>query len=60
VLIEIDDGPDRVDLGGRILLAILPLPRLWRPRLSAPWSNSASGCLRRCFRGLPVTERTDL
>ena len=44
VLIEVDDGPDRIDFGGSIHLAIAaedggripPLAHLWRPRLGAP------------------------
>ena len=44
VLIEVDDGPDRIDFGGSIYLAIAsedgveiaPFAHLWRPRLGAP------------------------
>jgi Competence-damaged protein len=39
VLIEVDDGPDRIDFGGSIHLAIggrvPPLAHLWRPQLGA-------------------------
>jgi nicotinamide-nucleotide amidase len=61
VLIEVDDGPDRIDFGGSIHLAIggrvPPLAHLWRPQLGAV--ELGLDCLRRYLQGLPVTERTD-
>jgi len=68
VLIEVDDGPDRIDFGGSIHLAIAAEDgvesrrsriyggRDW-VRLGAV--ELALDCLRRYLQGLPVTERTD-
>jgi nicotinamide-nucleotide amidase len=68
VLIEVDDGPDRIDFGGSIHLAIAAEEgvesrrsriyggRDW-VRLGAV--ELALDCLRRHMKGLPVTERTD-
>ena len=68
VLIDLDEGADRVDLGGTICLAIVDAAgattrrsrilggRDW-VRLGAV--ELALDCLRRHLQGLPVTERTD-
>jgi len=68
VLIEVDDGPDRIDFGGSIHLAIATADgvesrrsriyggRDW-VRLGAV--ELALDCLRRYLQRLPVTERTD-
>ena len=68
VLIEVNDGPDRIDFGGSIHLAIAAEEgfesrrsriyggRDW-VRLGAV--ELALDCLRRYLHGLPVTERTD-
>ena len=68
VLIELDDGPDRIDFGGTICLAIATADgaesrrsrilggREW-VRLGA--SEMGLDCLRRHLQSLPVTERID-
>jgi nicotinamide-nucleotide amidase len=68
VLVEIDDGPDRIDFGGTIYLAIATARgvasrrsrivggREW-VRLGAV--EMALDCLRRYLQGLPVDERID-
>ncbi|MGH7085500.1 MAG: CinA family protein, partial [Acetobacteraceae bacterium] len=68
VLIAVDDGPDRIDFGGSIHLAIAaPEGRAARRsriyggrewvRLGAV--ELALDCLRRYLLGLPISERTD-
>jgi len=68
VLIEIDDGPDRIDFGGSIHLAIAGPERIEsrRSRIygGRDWVRLGAvelglDCLRRYLQGLPVTERTD-
>jgi len=68
VLIEIDDGPDRIDFGGSIHLAIAGPERIEsrRSRIygGRDWVRLGAvelglDCLRRYLYGLPVTERTD-
>ena len=68
VLIEVDDGPDRIDFDGSIDLAIAstegvesPGSRIYGRR---DWVRLGAvelglDCLRRHLQGLPVTERTD-
>jgi nicotinamide-nucleotide amidase len=68
VLIDLDQGPDRIEFGGSICLAIAgPIDvasrrsrivggREW-VRLGAV--EMGLDCLRRSLQGLPVTERTD-
>jgi nicotinamide-nucleotide amidase len=68
VLIDLDEGPDRIELGGTICLAIATADavvsrrsrivggREW-VRLGAV--ELALDCLRRHLQGLPVNERTD-
>jgi len=68
VLIDLDDGPDRIDFGGTICLAIATADgtesrksrilggREW-VRLGA--SEMGLDCLRRQLQGLPVYERID-
>jgi nicotinamide-nucleotide amidase len=68
VLIDLDDGPDRIDFGGTICLAIATADeaasrrsrilggREW-VRLGAV--EMALDCLRRHLQGLPVVERID-
>jgi competence/damage-inducible protein CinA-like protein len=68
VLIDLDDGPDRIDFGGTIYLAIATAEgaesrrsrilggREW-VRLGA--SEMGLDCLRRQLQGLPVYERID-
>jgi nicotinamide-nucleotide amidase len=68
VLIEVDDGPDRIDFGGSIHLAIAG-PEGAQSRRSRiyggrDWVRLGAvelglDCLRRYLQGLPVTERTD-
>jgi nicotinamide-nucleotide amidase len=68
VLIEVDDGPDRIDFGGSIHLAIAA-PEGVESRRSRiyggrDWVRLGAvelglDCLRRHLQGLPVTERTD-
>jgi nicotinamide-nucleotide amidase len=68
VLIEVDDGPDRIDFGGSIHLAIAGPERVEsrRSRIygGRDWVRLGAvelglDCLRRYLQGLPVTERTD-
>jgi nicotinamide-nucleotide amidase len=68
VLIEVDDGPDRIDFGGSIHLAIAAADRAAsrRARIQGgrDWVRLGAvelglDCLRRYLLGLPVTERTD-
>ena len=68
VLVEVDDGPDRIDFGGSIHLAIAAADRIdsRRSRIygGRDWVRLGAvelglDCLRRYLQGLPVTERTD-
>ncbi len=68
VLIEVDDGPDRIDFGGSIHLAISDGERIEsrRSRIygGRDWVRLGAvelglDCLRRYLQKLPVTERTD-
>jgi nicotinamide-nucleotide amidase len=68
VLIEVDDGPDRIDFGGSIHLAIAapdgPASRRSRIYGGREWVRLGAvelglDCLRRHLYGLPVSERTD-
>ena len=68
VLIEVDDGPDRIDFGGSIDLAIASADGVEsrRSRIygGRDWVRLGAvelglDCLRRYLQGLPVTERTD-
>ena len=68
VLIELDDGPDRIDFGGTIRLAIATADGVEsrRSRIlgGRDWVRLGAvelglDCLRRYLYGLPVTERTD-
>jgi nicotinamide-nucleotide amidase len=68
VLIEVDDGPDRIDFGGSIHLAIAgpegAQSRRSRIHGGRDWVRLGAvelglDCLRRYLQGLPVTERTD-
>ncbi|HEV2100451.1 MAG TPA: CinA family nicotinamide mononucleotide deamidase-related protein [Stellaceae bacterium] len=68
VLIEVDEGPDRIDFGGSIHLAIADGDRVEsrRSRIygGRDWVRLGAvelglDCLRRYLQGLPVTERTD-
>ena len=68
VLIEVDDGPDRIDFGGSIHLAIAGPERVEsrRSRIygGRDWVRLGAvelglDCLRRYLYDLPVTERTD-
>ncbi len=68
VLIEVDDGPDRIDFGGSIHLAIADGDRVEsrRSRIygGRDWVRLGAvelglDCLRRYLQGLPVNERTD-
>jgi len=68
VLIEVDDGPDRIDFGGSIYLAIAAEEGVEsrRSRIygGRDWVRLGAvelglDCLRRYLQGLPVTERTD-
>jgi nicotinamide-nucleotide amidase len=68
VLIEVDDGPDRIDFGGSIYLAIASEDGVEsrRSRIygGRDWVRLGAvelglDCLRRYLQGLPVTERTD-
>ena len=68
VLVALDDGPDRIDFGGTICLAIASADgvesrrsrilggREW-VRLGA--TEMGLDCLRRYLQGLPVAERID-
>jgi nicotinamide-nucleotide amidase len=68
VLIEVDDGPDRIDFGGSIHLAIASEDGVEsrRSRIygGRDWVRLGAvelglDCLRRYLQRLPVTERTD-
>jgi nicotinamide-nucleotide amidase len=68
VLIEVDDGPDRIDFGGSIHLAIAAADGIAsrRSRIygGREWVRLGAvelglDCLRRYLHGLPVSERTD-
>jgi nicotinamide-nucleotide amidase len=68
VLIEVDDGPDRIDFGGSIHLAIADEKGVEsrRSRIygGRDWVRLGAvelglDCLRRYLQDLPVTERTD-
>ncbi|HJU16123.1 MAG TPA: CinA family nicotinamide mononucleotide deamidase-related protein [Stellaceae bacterium] len=68
VLIEVDDGPDRIDFGGSIHLAIAAADggasRRARIYGGREWVRLGAvelglDCLRRHLKGLPVSERTD-
>jgi nicotinamide-nucleotide amidase len=68
VLIELDDGPDRMDLGGTICIGIATADRIEyrRSRIlgGREWVRLgavelALDCLRRFLQGLPVVERID-
>ena len=68
VLIDVDEGADRTDLGGTICLAIADrkavVSRRSRIVGGREWVRLgavelALDCLRRHLQGLPVTERTD-
>jgi nicotinamide-nucleotide amidase len=68
LLIEVDDGPDRIDFGGSIHLAIADGDRVdtRRSRIygGRDWVRLGAvelglDCLRRYLFGLPVSERTD-
>jgi nicotinamide-nucleotide amidase len=68
VLIDLDDGPDKIDFGGTICLAVATADgaesrrsrilggREW-VRLGA--TEMGLDCLRRYLQGLPVAERID-
>ena len=68
VLVELDDGADRIDLGGTIWIAIATAARIEfrRSRIlgGREWVRLgavelALDCLRRFLQGLPVVERID-
>jgi nicotinamide-nucleotide amidase len=68
VLVELDDGPDRIDFGGTICLAIATAGAVdsRRSRIlgGREWVRLGAcelglDCLRRQLQGLPVTERID-
>jgi competence/damage-inducible protein CinA-like protein len=68
VLVEVDDGPDRIDFGGSIHLAIAAADRVEfrRSRIygGRDWVRLGAvelglDCLRRYLQSLPVAERTD-
>jgi nicotinamide-nucleotide amidase len=68
VLVELDDGPDRIDFGGTICLAIATADAVEsrRSRIlgGREWVRLGAcelglDCLRRQLQGLPVTERID-
>jgi nicotinamide-nucleotide amidase len=69
VLIDLDDGPDRIDFGGTICLAIAGADGIVDSRRSRilggrDWVRLGAvelglDCLRRRLYGLPVTERID-
>jgi len=68
VLIDLDDGPDRIDFGGTICLAIAGADDVAsrRSRIlgGREWVRLGAvelglDCLRRYLHGLPVTERID-
>ena len=68
VLIDLDDGPDRIEFGGTICLAIATesdvASRRSRILGGREWLRLGAvelglDCLRRYLQGLPVAERTD-
>jgi nicotinamide-nucleotide amidase len=68
VLVEIDDGPDRIEFGGTICLAIATAEGVTsrRSRIvgGREWMRLGAvelslDCLRRYLQGLPVVERID-
>jgi nicotinamide-nucleotide amidase len=68
VLIDLDDGPDRIEFGGTICLAIATAGEVSsrRSRIlgGREWVRLGAielglDCLRRYLQNLPVTERTD-
>ncbi|HTZ37190.1 MAG TPA: CinA family nicotinamide mononucleotide deamidase-related protein [Stellaceae bacterium] len=68
VLVELDDGPDRIDFGGTICIGIATADRVdsRRSRIlgGREWVRLGAvelglDCLRRRLYGLPVTERID-
>ena len=68
VLIEVDDGPDRIEFGGTICLAIASgqgvASRRSRILGGREWLRLGAvelglDCFRRYLQGLPVDERTD-
>jgi len=68
VLIDLDDGPDRIDFGGSICIGIATEARIEsrRSRIlgGREWVRLGAvelglDCLRRQLHGLPVTERID-
>ena len=68
VLIDLDDGPDRIDFGGTICIGIATADdvELRRSRIlgGREWVRLGAvelglDCLRRHLYGLPVTERID-
>ncbi|HEU0155758.1 MAG TPA: CinA family nicotinamide mononucleotide deamidase-related protein, partial [Stellaceae bacterium] len=68
VLIEVDDGPDRIDFGGSIHLAIASEAGIESRRAriygGREWVRLGAvelglDCLRRHLHGLPVNERSD-
>jgi len=68
VLIDLDDGPDRIDFGGTIWIAIATAHEVSfrRSRIlgGREWVRLGAvelgmDCLRRYLQGLPVTERID-
>jgi nicotinamide-nucleotide amidase len=68
VLIEVDEGPDRIDIGGTVCLAIATAQDVAtrRSRIvgGRDWVRLGAvemglDCLRRYLRGLPVQERID-
>lgn len=68
VLVDLDDGADRIDLGGTICLAIATASAIAsrRSRIlgGRDWVRLGAvelglDCLRRFLQGLPVTERID-
>lgn len=68
VLIELDDGPDRIDFGGTICIGIATAERVEsrRSRIlgGREWVRLGAvelglDCLRRFLHGLPVAERID-
>jgi nicotinamide-nucleotide amidase len=67
-LIDLDDGPDRIDFGGSICLAIATTREVASRRSRVvggrEWVRLGAvemglDCLRRYLQGLPVTERID-
>jgi nicotinamide-nucleotide amidase len=68
VLVAVDDGPDRIDFGGSIHLAIAAEEGIATRRAriygGREWVRLGAvelglDCLRRYLKGLPVSERTD-